>query len=73
MKSKFLFLSFRRLCLGIAILKVFKWVPAKHGHSHPHCDLQISLRKTRNVSTSLFMLSELLNDDSKLHPAKHVD
>ena len=43
------------------------------GNSTPNCDLQISLGKTRSVSTNLFMLRELLSDDSKLHPAKHVD
>ena len=33
----------------------------------------ISLGKARSVSTNLFMLRELLSDDSKLHSAKHVD
>ena len=47
--------------------------PLNAGNSTPNCDLQISLGKTRSVSTNLFMLSELLSDDSKLHPAKHVD
>ena len=47
--------------------------PLHAGNSTPNCDLQISLGKTRNVSTNLFMLRELLSDDSKLHPAKHVE
>ena len=48
--------------------------PLNAGNSTPNCDnLQISLEKTRSVSTNLFMLRELLSDDSKLHPAKHVD
>ena len=47
--------------------------PLNVGKSTPHCDLQISLGKTRSVSTNLFMLRELLSDKSKLHPSKHVD
>jgi len=47
--------------------------PLNAGNSTPNCDLQISLGKTRSVSTNLFMLRELLSDDSKLHPAKHVE
>ena len=52
---------------------LFTWVPINAGNSTPNCDLQISLGKTKNVSTNLFMLSHLLSDDSKVHPATHVD
>ena len=47
--------------------------PLNAGNPTPIFDLRISLGKTRNVSTNLFMLRELLSDDSKLHSEKHVD
>ena len=52
----------------------FNGCPLNAGNSTPTCDnLQISLGKKKNVSTNMFVLGELLSDDSKLHPAKHVD
>ena len=43
------------------------------GNPTPHCDLQISLGKTRHASTSLFMLRGLWSDDINLYPANHID
>ena len=55
------------------VINFLKGCPLNAGNPTPNCDLQISLGKTRHVSTNPFMLRGLWSDGINLHPARHLD